>query len=336
MEPGQIRARLSGFIAEQGGFALVTIENLKRMAGGAVREIWSFDAVTEKDGRTVRRGMVLRRDLPGHKLVTSRHDEFLVLRAAHQEGVPVPEVLWLCEDPGVLGSAFFIMERIEGESIPRRLLRDQAYAQARQVMPQQLATMLAQIHRIDVRRHKLDFLPVPSDSPARTGLTSCEETFRELALEPHPAFELAMRWLVAHTPKTSRQTVVHGDFRVGNVIFGPEGARAILDWEFAHLGDPLEDLAWICVRSWRFGEDDKPVGGLAQREVFWEAYEQASGISIDREAAHWWEVFGNLRWGVGTISQARTAIDGIVPSVELASIGRRAAEMELELLNLID
>jgi len=267
MEPKEIRERLSGFIAEQGGFALVTIENLKRMAGGAVREIWSFDAVTEKDGCTVRRGMVLRRDLPGHKLVTSRHDEFLVLRAAHRDGVPVPEVLWLCEDPGVLGSAFFIMERIEGESIPRRLLRDQAYARARQVMPQQLAAILAQIHKIDVKRHQLDFLPAPADSPARTGLTSCDATFRELTLEPHPAFELAMRWLVAHLPKSSRQALVHGDFRIGNVIFGPKGARAILDWEFAHLGDPLEDLAWICVRSWRFMSRSSRPSGLGSRSA---------------------------------------------------------------------
>jgi aminoglycoside phosphotransferase (APT) family kinase protein len=162
VELEEMRERLSGFIAEQGGFTSVTIENLKPMAGGASRQILSFDAVLEKDGKTVRRGMVLRRDLSGHKIETSRHDEFMVLRAAHQEGVPAPEVFWLCEDPGVLGSDFFIMERIEGESLARRLLRDQAYARARQVMPQQLAAILARIHKIDVKKHRLGFLPAPA------------------------------------------------------------------------------------------------------------------------------------------------------------------------------
>ncbi len=336
MEPEQLRERLSAFIAEQGGFASVKIENLKPMAGGASREILSFDAVMEKDRRTVRRAMVIRRDLPGHKIATSRRDEFLVLRAAHQEGVPAPEVFWLCEDPAVLGSAFFIMERIEGESLARRLLRDQTYAHAREVIPVQLATILAQIHKIDVKKHKLDFLPAPSGPPARYELLRYEETFRELALEPHPAFELGLRWLLAHLPRTSRQTLVHGDYRIGNVMFGPDGVHAILDWELPHLGDPMEDVGWVCVRSWRFGEDDKPVGGMAQREVFWQAYEKASGMPIDRTAAHWWEVFGNLRWAILSISQARSAIDGFVPSVELASIGRRTGEIELELLNLIE
>ena len=130
--------------------------------------------------------------------------------------------------------------------------------------------------------------------------------------------------------------LVHGDYRIGNVIFGPEGVRSILDWELPHLGDPLEDLGWMCTRAWRFGADENPVGGLGQREDFWAAYEKASGIHVDPEAARWWEVFGNLKWGIITISQARTHMDGLVSSVELASIGRRTVENELELLNLIE
>jgi aminoglycoside phosphotransferase (APT) family kinase protein len=336
VELDEIRERLRSFIAEQGGFATVIIENLRPMAGGASRQILSFDGILEKDGMTVQRGMVLRRDLAGHKIETRRRDEFMVLRAAHQEGVPVPEVLWLCEDPAVLGSDFFIMERIEGESFARRLLRDEAYAHARRVVPQQLAWILARIHQIDVKHYRLDFLPAPGASPARTELARYEQIYRNLALEPHPAFELAIRWLLAHLPNSARQTLVHGDYRIGNIMFGPDGVRAILDWELPHLGDPMEDVGWICVRAWRFGVDHKPVGGLADREEFWQAYERASGWSVDREAARFWEVFGNLRWGIFTISQSRSAIDGDVPSVELASIGRRTAETELELLNLIE
>jgi aminoglycoside phosphotransferase (APT) family kinase protein len=130
--------------------------------------------------------------------------------------------------------------------------------------------------------------------------------------------------------------VVHGDFRIGNVIFGPEGLRAVLDWELAHVGDPMEDVGWLCVRSWRFGADDRPAGGLCGREEFFAAYERAGGVAIERAAAHWWEVFGNLRWGIMCIMQARTFLDGVVRSVELASLGRRVAEMELELLELTE
>jgi len=336
IEPGEMVRRLTDFIRSEGGFDSVAIENLRRMPGGASREIWSFECAMERGGETSRRAMVLRRDPGAHNIATNRRHEFLVIRAAFEERVPVPEVFWCSEDPAVLGSAFFIMERIDGETLARRLLRDDTYARAREVMPAQLAEILAKIHRIDPIKHKLDFLAEPGDNAALTEVKRYEQNFRLLALEPHPAFELAFRWLLERVPKTPRKTLVHGDYRIGNVIFGPEGVRSILDWELAHLGDPMEDVGWMCVRAWRFGNDRKPVGGLGEREDFFRAYEKASGTAVDREAARFWEVFGNLRWGIITISQARTHIDGFVKSVELASIGRRTAETELELLNLIE
>ncbi|HYL59282.1 MAG TPA: phosphotransferase family protein [Candidatus Acidoferrales bacterium] len=339
LQPDEIARRLTDFITAEGGFKRVAIENFRRMPGGASREIWSFDCTTvenDRDGSTRRRGMVLRRDPGAHKIDTSRRNEFAVLRAAFEEHVPVPEVLWLSEDPAVLGAPFFIMERVEGETLARRLLRDEKFAKAREVMPAQLAEILAKIHRIDAIKHRFDFLPEPGANSALTEVKRYEENFRHLALEPHPAFELAFRWLLGRIPKTPRKTLVHGDYRIGNVIFGPEGVRSILDWELAHLGDPMEDVGWMCVRAWRFGNDSKPVGGLGSREDFFRAYEKASGVPVDPEAARFWEVFGNLRWGIITISQARTHIDGFVKSVELASIGRRTAETELELLNLIE
>src|SRR5271157_1506002 len=142
MEPNEMAERLAAFIREQGGFAEVKIDALKRMPGGASRETWSFDAVIERDGARTRRALVLRRDPAAHRIETSRRHEFAVLRAAHEEGVAVPEVMWLCEDPAVLGAAFFIMERIDGETLARRLLRDDTYARARAVMPAQLAEIL--------------------------------------------------------------------------------------------------------------------------------------------------------------------------------------------------
>jgi aminoglycoside phosphotransferase (APT) family kinase protein len=336
MEPSEMVRRLTEFIREQGGFRTVTIGNFRKMPGGASREIWSFDCTMERDSEVKQRAMVLRRDPGAHNIATNRRHEFLVIRAAYEEGVPVPEVFWFSEDPAVLGSAFFIMEKVEGETLARRLLRDEAYARARAVMPQQLAEILAKIHRVDPAKHHLDFLAEPGENAALTEVQRYEENFRRLALEPHPAFELAFRWLHARIPKTPRNTLVHGDYRIGNVIFGPDGVRAILDWELAHRGDPMEDVGWMCVRAWRFGNDQKPVGGLGTREDFFKAYEKAAGVEVDPEAARFWEIFGNLRWGIITITQARTHLDGFVNSVELASIGRRTAETELELLNLIE
>ncbi len=336
MDVTELSERLRAFIREQGNFTEVKIANLHKMPGGASREIWSFDCTMESASGAKTRGMVLRRDPAAQRIESNRRHEFLILRAAFEEGVPVPEVFWLSDDPAVLGADFFIMERVEGETIARRLLRDEQYANARKVMPAQLAEIAARIHRIDPVKHQLDFLPAPGPSAAMTEVQRYEENFRTLALQPYPAFELAFRWLYQRVPKSPGKVLVHGDYRIGNVIFGPEGVRSILDWELPHIGDPMEDLGWMCTRAWRFGADDKPVGGIGQREDFWAAYEKASGITVDPEAARWWEVFGNLKWGIITISQARTHMDGLVSSVELASIGRRTVENELELLNLIE
>jgi aminoglycoside phosphotransferase (APT) family kinase protein len=228
------------------------------------------------------------------------------------------------------------MERIDGETLARRLLRDAEYETARRVMTSQLGEILARIHSIDTR--SLSFLPQPpeGETPARAEVERYEQLFRLAAPEPHPAFEIAFRWLRGSMPAARQMTVVHGDYRVGNVMFGAEGVRAILDWELAHVGDPMEDLGWLCVRSWRFGSDDKPAGGIGTREELFAAYERASGHPVDPERVRFWEVFGNLKWGTICISQARSYLEGASRSVELAALGRRTAEVEIELLNLIE
>ena len=176
-------------------------------------------------------------------------------------------------------------------------------------MTGQLAAILAKVHRVPV----VEGLPAPAEgrSPAEEEVARFEQTYRAIAPEPHPAFELAFRWLRQNLPRTPERALVHGDYRIGNVIFGPEGARAVLDWELAHVGDPMEDLGWICVRSWRFGNDDLPVGGIGSREEFWRAYEEAGGFPVDAGRVRFWELFGNLRWGVICISQARTYLEGL-------------------------
>ena len=336
MTAEELRERLERFIARAAGASDVCVEGLHKLPGGASRETWSFDAAYTHDGAAVRLPLVLRRDPGSTTLNTQRREEFRVQAAAFADGLPVPRPFWLAEDADALGAPSYVMQRVDGETLARRLLRDEAYAPARAVMTGQLGAILARIHRIDIVRHELDFLPapLPGDSPALAELDRYEQTFRGVAPEPHPAFELAFRWLRRRLPIGGRRALVHGDYRIGNVIFGPEGVRAILDWELAHIGDPMADLGWICTNCWRFGAVDKPVGGCGQREDLWEGYEAAGGDKVDRTHALFWELFGSLRWGV--------MCAGMIPafhageSVERGVIARRASENEVDLMRLLD
>ena len=338
-----LSARLAALLQRAHGARAVQIEGLRLLTGGASRQTWSFDAVIERgDAKNETIALVLRMDPRLEAGLMSRGTEFAVLSAAHEAGVPVAKVYLMGDES--LGAPGFLMERVEGETIARRLLRDEEYAEARKVMTGQLGAILARIHAIPIQTDGLSELPMllPGKSPAETEVDRFEGTYRAVTPEPHPAFELAFRWLRQHLPAGPDPMLVHGDYRIGNVIFGPEGVRAVLDWELAHIGDPMEDLGWICVRSWRFGNDDKPVGGIGRREELWEAYEAAGGRKVDRDAVRWWEVFGNLRWGIICIGQARRAMEGGPKAgsagsrLELLTIGRRTAETEWELLGLME
>ena len=333
MDADELRQRLEHFITRQAGATAVRVEALRKLPGGASREIWSFDATVDGE----RMPLILRRDPGTSTMQTQRREEYRVQQAAHAEGVPVPRPYWLAEDDAELGAPSYVMARVEGETLPRRLLRDDAYAGARAGLTAQLGATLARIHAVDVAAHDLAFLaaPPPGESPGLAELERYEQIFRGIAPEPHPVFELAFRWLRARLPDAAHRTLVHGDYRIGNVMFGPEGLRAVLDWELSHVGDPAEDLGWLCVRAWRFGSDHLPVGGIGQREELLAAYAGAGGAPIDLERVRFWEVFGNLKWAIICIAQAKTHLDGLVKSVELASLGRRTAETELELLGLI-
>ncbi len=336
MKPEELAEGIARFIAERTGDTAARVAGLRRLTGGASRELWSLDATW--DGET--RALVLRRDPPGREGDSSERGlEFALLRTAGEAGVPVPAVHWSCDDPNVLDSPFFLMDRVDGETIPRRLLRDDAYAGAREVMTGQLGAILARIHTIDPDHPELARLHAAGQEQG--GISPREEVgriavgIRSLALEPHPVLELAERWLLERAPEDSRRSVVHGDYRVGNVIFGEEGVRAILDWELAHVGDPIEDLGWLCTKSWRFGGPGA-VGGIGSREELVRAYEKAGGVPVDPETLAWWEACGNFKVALVWISQSRVFLDGRVPSVELASLGRRTAEPEAELLRILE
>jgi aminoglycoside phosphotransferase (APT) family kinase protein len=340
MADEDLAAGIATFIARETGATAVHITDLRRLTGGASRETWSLDATLDLHGSTETLPLILQRDVRGAPKELTRPMEFQLMKAAFDEGVPAPEPLWVGDETVGAGESFFV-RRVDGETLPRRLLREDEYAPAREALPEQLGGLLAQIHAIPVEKHGLTSLPSPPAgiSPAVHEVDRYENIFRMIAPEPHPAFELAFRWLRQHpviaAPVAAARTLVHGDFRIGNVLFGPEGLRVMLDWELAHIGDPMEDMGFICVRSWRFG-GPKPVGGIGDREPFFAAYEAAGGAPVDPERVRFWEVFGNLRWGVICLSQARTYLDGISKSVELAAIGRRTAETEWELLSLVE
>lgn len=308
------------------------VEGLHRESGGASRQTWSFDAVA--DGR--RYELILRRDPPtartpdiDRSTAIDRATEFRVLQAAFQAGVRAPEVLFeLTPDDG-LGDAY-VMRRVGGTAIARKLLRDPPYATARGRITGQLGEILARIHATDVRT-----LP---ELPRREATDHIASMRRSLDLldHPQPVFELALTWLDRRKPSPAAVPVlVHGDYRTGNYLADATGVTAILDWEGAHLGDPVEDLGWLCVKSWRFGAVDRPAGGFGSREELWAAYERASGAKVDPVRAHWWEVLGTVRWGVICHNQAWRHLGGAVKSMELASIGRRAVETEVDLLQLL-
>ena len=341
LSPEAMRAKFEAFVAAEEGLSpdRVGVEGLRRLAGGSSRLLWSADVEIEREEGASALELVLRQDPPGRIAEGRMGLEFELLKAAAAQGVPVPRVHWC--DPGSeqLGAPFFAMDRLAGETIPRRLLRDERYAEARSGLCSQLGEALARIHTLEVEGAPWAGAlprPVGGEDPALTEIDQVVAGYRAFAVEPHPVMELAERWLRANRPESRSLGLVHGDFRLGNFMFDESGLVAVLDWEMAHLGDPAEDLAWFCVRAWRFGSDHLPAAGLASREELLAAYRAAGGAPIDPGALHFWEVLGNFKLALVFITQARAYLDGAHATVELASLGRRIAEPEAELLALME
>jgi aminoglycoside phosphotransferase (APT) family kinase protein len=247
-----------------------------------------------------------------------------VMRACGRAGLLVPDVL-VDDDGTLLGTAGLVMTRVDGETLARRILRDDEFARARTALVDDLGRFLAGLHAID-----------PSEVPGAVEADSLTQYWNAYGvLEDRSAtFEKAYEWLVGNRPPRTATTLVHGDLRLGNIIVGPDGLAAAIDWELVHVGDPLEDLGWLCVKAWRFGAPLE-VGGLGTIDELVRAYEAAGGRTVDREALHWWLVAKTLQWGVGCMGQAAAHLTGAVRSVELAAIGRRVAEQEWDLIELL-
>lgn len=300
----------------------VQVSGLRQLPGGASRQTWAFDA-TGPDGR--RDELVLRRDPPGRPgEAGAMGREAAAIAAAAAAGLAVPEVLVVHAEPAQLGTAALVMRRVDGESIARRILREDRYAAARGLLAGQLARFAAGLHALAAPPG----FPRPDPLGVLAGALA--------AFEDHSGvFDLALDWLAARRPPSRDPVLVHGDLRLGNLIVGPDGLAAVLDWELTHAGDPAEDLGWLCVKAWRFGAA-APVAGVGSRRELLDSYRAAGGADISADELAWWEILGTLRWGVICLTQAAAHLSGAHRSVELAMIGRRACEQEWDLLLMLD
>jgi aminoglycoside phosphotransferase (APT) family kinase protein len=317
----------TGDVAEQLGAALGgRVLRVRRLSGGASRVTSAFDLEMPSG---VVRALILQQaggavSAAGSAERPDIRVEAALLRAARQAGVPVPEVVGAGTDDE-LRPGWLVVERLEGETIPRRILRDDQFAAARPVLTDQAARALATIHSID-----------PASVP---GLPGADPLGHPIVLldalhEVRPVLELGERWLARSRPSAGERVVVHGDFRMGNFLVDGGGLRGVLDWELAHLGDPAEDIGWLCARAWRFGRPDR-VGGFGPLDQFLDTYASASGRAVDVDRVGWWEAYATVKWAVICLLQASPHLGGATRSVELAAIGRRVCESERDLLVLM-
>lgn len=328
----ELRQRLTEYLIAVSGSPRVKIGRLQPLTGGISYDNWLVDL--SLDG--VEHQMVLRRDVAGplssHAL--PREAEFAIMQHLRAAGVPLPQPHFFCVEPVILDGAFLMLDFLAGDSEPEYVTGAPELAEARRALPDQLARMLAHLHTVEPFAPGLAPLarPAPVETPAQAMISLMRTDARTLRLHD-PALEFGLHWLEAHLPE-SRSAVIHGDFRLGNLIVGPAGLRAVIDWEYCHIGDPLADLATLGLRHWRGGQPTLRFAGIALNgERFLMAYEHASGRAVDRYALHWWEIAGNLRWALICAAQGKPHPPTI--AVERARLARRMAEFQMEMLRLI-
>jgi aminoglycoside phosphotransferase (APT) family kinase protein len=321
------RYRLAEFVTRAAGARKADIVLLERMSGGAVQENWALDV--ELDGRL--QHWVLRTDAQATVPESlSRAQEFAILKVAHPAQVFAPAPLYLCEDLSVTGRPFFIMERLPGVAAAHLITRDSALVPDAARLASDLAVNLARVHRIPLTHPDLRFL---TRALARDNIAAYR-AYLDTLDRAYPVLEWGLRWCELNVPEHEETTFIHRDYRTGNYLVHDGGLAGVLDWEFSACGNPLEDVAWICVRYWRFARPDLEVGGIARLEDFIPAYEEAAGRRVSRRALDYWQVMGNLRWAVIVLQQVQRHLSGVERSLELALTGHIVGQVELEILDL--
>ena len=307
-------------ITELGGRG--DVHDLRRPSGGASRETWSFTHVVDDHAHR----LVLRRD-PINR--PERHGSMALevdaIRAAAARHVPVPHVVACGHDFGGTGSDFVITELIDGEVLGPRIVRLPELGAARARFGRECGELLARIHSIDAAS-------VP-DAAVTDPLGEQREVFEALDC-PSAAVALAFRLLHDHLPTQHDPVLVHGDFRNGNLIVDESGVRAVLDWELVHLGDPLDDLGWLCTQAWSFGGAN-PVGGIGTYDELLDGYADVAGWRPKLRDIWWWQLLGSVRWAVACLRAAARFDTGDRRTIDTAALARRSSENELDILRMI-
>ena len=303
------------------------VDSLELLTGGSAAQTWRFTL----QRATGAAEYILRLAHEGSlfELAIDKRTEAAVQTHAVAHGVLAANIIHILAPEDQLGEGF-VMDLIRGETIPQKILRQDQYRHARRQLAAQCGRQLAAIHQVPIQA--LPYLRDSSVAPQLAQLHAFYTGFGEVI----PVFDYAFRWLGENMQPCDHTTLVHGDFRNGNLIVNEQGIAAILDWELAHLGDPMEDLGWLCVTSWRFGNNDLPVGGFGSRQDLYAAYESAGGRCVNEDAVHFWEILGTLKWGVICLYQTTVHLSGEERSVNRAAIGRRVSETELDLLALFN
>lgn len=318
-----LRERVPGFRS---------LRSCERLSGGASQETYRV-ALSTADGE---RKLAMRRApfgaRGGIEVGPGLRTEAALFRAAREAGVPEPEIVHVLEDRDGLGEGF-LMEWLEGETLGPRIVRGEEFAAVRPKLARQCGEVLARIHGIDLAATGLDRLLQRHDTEAFVrGMWKQYQDYET----PQPMIDYTARWLLEHLPPTSDERLVHNDFRNGNLMISPEkGIVAVLDWEVAHIGDPMRDLGWLCTNSWRFGRSDLAVGGFGEIDDLLAGYEAVSGRSVDRGSLRFWTVFGSFWWAVGTLTMTSVYRSGLDRSAERAAIGRRTSECQVDCVNLL-
>lgn len=307
----------------------VRVVGLERVTAGARRINALFDAV-EDDGTLIERLALTA--LPNLDIqIQPMTVEAAVRTLAHEAGVPTPRILGATEDLSYMGGPFFISERIDGETIPRRVLRLVEQHGIGTTVSTQLGEAFARLHSINPALAPAELMRPKLGSVIESALVGAEQQLREL-LQPSPTFSYGLRWLERNRPEEPKAlTIVHSDVRNGNLIISEQGLAAILDWEGTRIGDPAEDVAWPMVRMWRFRNDHLPVGGFSAISPYRAAYEAAGG-EWDDERVRWWLTLGTLRWGLGLAKQCHQHLAGQYVTIVMAASGRRVSELEYDTL----
>ena len=329
------RGPLEAFLVQAAGARSARVIELRPLAGGAIQENW-FAAVEIEGGSFAgSHDLVLRKDAPSSVAAShSRAREFALLEVAWQAGVTVPEPLWLCPDPAVLGQPFYLMRRVAGVAAGHLLVKDASPVGDGEALAERLGQELARIHSIRPPRPELAFLEQPEPDPARFAV-ALNRRYLDALRAPQPALEWGLRWCELHAPLPGEIVLVHQDFRSGNYMVADGELTAVLDWEFCAWGDPMSDLGWFCAKCWRFGRDDKEAGGIGSRSAFYRGYEAKSGRRVEPEVVAYWEVMAHLRWAVIALQQGARFSQQGERSLDLALTGRiRPDELAWQILQM--